>query len=172
MANLKSLVDETTNIKNELINCKNTLKQILTEKKVIVSNTDKLSDLIEKTNNIVCTPTVLTGTIPNISVVEDTGGGISTTIPEINLGSKPSKVLIQYTISSVRFNSGSNSPGGTVTTTNDKNATLLFNHSNGTSSISPTIVLTDTGFTFGVRSITWWVATYTIQNISYEAYFF
>ena len=48
MATLKGLVDETTNIKNELVECHSKLLNILTLKSVEVSEEDKLEDLIEK----------------------------------------------------------------------------------------------------------------------------
>ncbi|MBP3931641.1 MAG: hypothetical protein J6D47_19005 [Peptostreptococcaceae bacterium] len=52
MATLKNLVDETTNIKNEIITCHSNLKGNLTNLGVECSSTDKLSDLIDKTNEI------------------------------------------------------------------------------------------------------------------------
>lgn len=48
MTTLKSLVDETTNIKNELVECHSNLSNILTSKNVEVSEEDKMSDLIGK----------------------------------------------------------------------------------------------------------------------------
>ena len=48
MANLKNLVDETTNIKNELVECHTNLKNNLIEKGVECSDTDKMSSLIDK----------------------------------------------------------------------------------------------------------------------------
>ena len=48
MATLKSLVDETTNIKNELVICHSNLKNNLIEKGVECSDTDKMSSLIDK----------------------------------------------------------------------------------------------------------------------------
>ena len=52
MATLKSLVDETSNIKNELKNCHTTLKNNLIEKGVEVLPSYKMSTLISKINNI------------------------------------------------------------------------------------------------------------------------
>ena len=52
MATLKSLVDETTNIKNELVECHNNLKNNLIEKGVECSDTDKMPSLIDKVKNI------------------------------------------------------------------------------------------------------------------------
>ena len=52
MATLKNLVDETTNIKNELVECHSNLKNNLIEKGVECSNTDKMSSLIDKVGNI------------------------------------------------------------------------------------------------------------------------
>ena len=51
MTTLKSLVDETTNIKNELVECRDTLKQILIDKKIEdLENENRLSILINKIN--------------------------------------------------------------------------------------------------------------------------
>ena len=52
MATLKNLVDETTNIKNELVECHTNLKNNLIEKGVECSDTDKMSSLIDKVLNI------------------------------------------------------------------------------------------------------------------------
>ena len=52
MATLKSLVDETTNIKNELKSCHTNLKNNLVNKGVSIASTDKLSTLVDKINNL------------------------------------------------------------------------------------------------------------------------
>ena len=52
MATLKSLVDETTNIKDELVECHTNLKNNLIAKGVECSDNDKISSLIDKVNNI------------------------------------------------------------------------------------------------------------------------
>lgn len=52
MATLKSLVDETTNIKNELVECHANLKNNLSAKGVECSDNDKMSSLIDKVDNI------------------------------------------------------------------------------------------------------------------------
>ena len=52
MATLKSLVDETTNIKNELKSCHSNLKNNLINKGVSISSGDKLSTLVNKTNEL------------------------------------------------------------------------------------------------------------------------
>ena len=52
MATLKSLVDETTNIKNELKTCHSNLKNNLIAKDVECSDGDKISSLIDKVNKI------------------------------------------------------------------------------------------------------------------------
>ena len=51
MATLKNLVDETTNIKNELKTCHINLKNNLVEKGIEVSSGDKLATLVEKVKN-------------------------------------------------------------------------------------------------------------------------
>ena len=48
MATLKNLVDETTNIKDELVECHANLKNNLIEKGIEVLNSDKIPSLIEK----------------------------------------------------------------------------------------------------------------------------
>ena len=52
MATLKTLVDETTNIKNELKECYSNLKNNLVEKGVECSDSDKMSSLIDKVNEL------------------------------------------------------------------------------------------------------------------------
>lgn len=47
MSTLKALVDETTNIKNELVTCHSNLKNNLIKKGVECSDTDKMSSLID-----------------------------------------------------------------------------------------------------------------------------
>ena len=48
MTTLKTLVDETTNIKNELVECHTNLKNNLSAKGVEVSSSDKMSNLVDK----------------------------------------------------------------------------------------------------------------------------
>ena len=52
MTALKSLVDETSNIKNELKTCHSNLKNNLIEKGVEIASNSKLLDLINKIGNI------------------------------------------------------------------------------------------------------------------------
>ena len=52
MATLKSLVDETGNIKNELVECHTNLKNNLIAKGVECSDNDKMSSLIDKVNDL------------------------------------------------------------------------------------------------------------------------
>lgn len=56
MATLKALVDETTNIKNDTINCHTVLKNNLINKKVSVSSSDKMLDLVNKIPDIKAFP--------------------------------------------------------------------------------------------------------------------
>lgn len=51
MATLKNLVDETTNIKNEIVECYSKLSSILTSKNIEVSEEDKMLDLISKVDS-------------------------------------------------------------------------------------------------------------------------
>lgn len=52
MSTLNQLVDETTNIKNEIINCNVELRKILQSKNVSVSIGEKLQSLISKVNSV------------------------------------------------------------------------------------------------------------------------
>lgn len=52
MHNFKQLVDETVNIKNELVRCHTDLKNNLIDKGVEVTDSDKMSNLIGKVNSI------------------------------------------------------------------------------------------------------------------------
>ena len=52
MTTLKNLVDETANIKNELVACHSNLKNNLIEKGVECSDTDRISNLVDKINGI------------------------------------------------------------------------------------------------------------------------
>ena len=52
MSTLKQLVDETTNIKNELKTCHTNLKNNLANKGIECSNSDKLLTLVNKIKNI------------------------------------------------------------------------------------------------------------------------
>ena len=64
MATLKSLVDETTNIKNEIVECCDNLKDILVNKDISCDNTDKLSTLIDKVGDIELGKKWASGTFP------------------------------------------------------------------------------------------------------------
>ena len=66
MSTLKNLVDETTNIKNELVTCHANLKNNLIEKGVEVLPSDKMSTLISKVSNILG----IKGIIAGISTLE------------------------------------------------------------------------------------------------------
>ena len=59
MATLKKLVDETTNIKDELVTCHTNLKNNLSNKGVNVSSSDKLNVLINKVANIQALPNAI-----------------------------------------------------------------------------------------------------------------
>lgn len=79
MPTLKDLVDETTNIKNELIKCHFDLKSNLIDKGITVENTDKMKDLIDKVSLLLnsskkwakgsLSGTSATFTIPNIGFI-------------------------------------------------------------------------------------------------------
>ena len=61
MATLKSLVDETSNIKDELKTCHTNLKNNLSSKGVSVSSEDKINNLINKISEINTAPIVVAG---------------------------------------------------------------------------------------------------------------
>ena len=61
MATLKSLVDETTNIKNELVECHTNLKNNLIAKGVECSEDDKMSSLVDKIDSIVVSDNAIAG---------------------------------------------------------------------------------------------------------------
>ena len=61
MATLKNLVDETTNIKNELATCHTNLKNNLISKGVECSDADKMSSLIDKVNEFPSFPVYIAG---------------------------------------------------------------------------------------------------------------
>ena len=61
MTALKNLVDETTNIKNELVSCHSNLKNNLIKKGVKCSSTDKMPSLIDKIAGIVVVDNVIAG---------------------------------------------------------------------------------------------------------------
>lgn len=53
MPTLKNLVDETTDIKNEIIECRDTLKRILIDKEVeVLENENRMSILIDKVDKL------------------------------------------------------------------------------------------------------------------------
>ena len=60
MPTLKNLVDEVVNIENEIVGCRDTLKQILIDKKIQdLENESKLSILIDKVKMLMGVPSVL-----------------------------------------------------------------------------------------------------------------
>lgn len=62
MITLKSLVDETTNIKYELVTCHTNLKNNLTTKGITVNPSDKMLTLINNVNNLDYVNNVIAGT--------------------------------------------------------------------------------------------------------------
>ena len=70
MATLKQLVDETTNIKNDIVTCHTNLKNNLTEKGVECSDTDKMPILIEKIKNLRSEPEMIEGS--KVTLLNDT----------------------------------------------------------------------------------------------------
>ena len=103
MATLKSLVDETTVIKNELKTCHTNLKNNLSAKGVGVLNSDKMPSLINKINDITLSSLggkkFATGTVTSSSssISWDTWEyNQSTSLPSvtINLDFIPSTVIL------------------------------------------------------------------------------
>ena len=67
MATLKSLVDETSNIKDELVECHTNLKNNLIVKGVECSDNDKMSNLIDKIEDIPISTTLIASENPIFS---------------------------------------------------------------------------------------------------------
>ena len=60
MPTLKNLVDEVVNIENEIVECRDTLKQILIDKKIEgLENENKMSILIDKVNKLIIDDSIL-----------------------------------------------------------------------------------------------------------------
>ena len=113
MATLKSLVDETSNIKNELVECHTNLKNNLISKGVECSDNDKISSLINKVGDIEKIPTVVVGEdivlakigcgsgSTKLTLVNGTNGTSESLITKCNFeGSVKFKGYIQGTTSS------------------------------------------------------------------------
>ena len=92
MATLKGLVDETTNIKNEIKTCHINLKNNLIEKGVECSNNDKLSSLVDKISNIELGKKCASGSMSNI--ITSTSATSQTFIIETNLSFIPSRIVL------------------------------------------------------------------------------
>ena len=116
MATLKSLVDETTNIKDELVECHANLKNTLIKKGVECSDTDKMSNLIDKVENIETGIKFSTGTITG-NFGSSTTAGNSYTI-DINLDFTPSKIFVL--IPSLTFDTNHSN----IIVKNDANVTI------------------------------------------------
>ena len=91
MATLKSLVDETTNIKNELKSCHSNLKNNLINKGVSISSGDKLSTLVNKTNELGVKINKQSGEL----VLNNTNSSYDIAISKIDLN-KSVSVGVQY----------------------------------------------------------------------------
>ena len=93
MATLKSLVDETTNIKNELKICHTNIKNNLVEKGVECSDSDKLLSLVDKVN-LVPVKKIATGVIPETISTSAGSKTFQEFIINTNLDFIPSKILL------------------------------------------------------------------------------
>lgn len=92
MSTLKNLVDETTNIKNELKTCHTNLKNNLVAKGVNPSNSDKISDLIGKIPSI----STATKVVASDNIILDYTSSTTATQNSISVpgtGSQPLKIL-------------------------------------------------------------------------------
>jgi hypothetical protein len=87
MSTLKQLVDETTNIKNELKTCYANLKNNLVNKKIQVNNNDKILDLINKIPDI-------KGELKYAIGSETFGQGNAVVVTVNNLDFKPHLIII------------------------------------------------------------------------------
>ena len=96
MATLKSLVDETTNIKNELVECYTSLKNNLIEKGVECSDSDLMSTLIGKVANISVGKKWATGTTNLTKKTVSINGTSYTCFTCSSLTFKPSSVIFYF----------------------------------------------------------------------------
>ena len=104
MATLKSLVDETTNIKNELVDCHSNLKNNLIEKGVECSDTDKMSSLIDKVSEIQ-TPNTVTVSDTKIDVITDLSNQYLNTFSFNRMINVVGDIRVFFTLSAVTWNS-------------------------------------------------------------------
>lgn len=93
MTTLKNLVDETTNIKNELVECHSNLKNNLIEKGVECSDTNKMSSLIDKIANIELGKKWASGNLGTYFYSNNNSLWKSVTV-EMNLSFIPSMIFI------------------------------------------------------------------------------
>ena len=78
MTTLKNLVDETTNIKNDIVECRDTLKQILIDKNTLgIENENKLLILIQKVNEFADLPPKVLYLYKEGNEYSDVTGGFS-----------------------------------------------------------------------------------------------
>ena len=96
MATLKELVNETTNIKNELKTCHTNLKNNLVSKGVTVSSSDKMGELCTKVGSIEVAKKVATGTISSLSYNKQ-DKTLETYTVSTNLTFIPSKIEFHIT---------------------------------------------------------------------------
>lgn len=96
MATLNNLVDETTNIKNELKTCHTNLKNNLSSKGVTVSPSDKMGALCTKVGTIEVAKKVASGTISKFSYNKQ-DKTLETYTVNTNLTFVPSKIELYIT---------------------------------------------------------------------------
>ena len=96
MTTLKTLVDETTNIKNELKSCHSNLSTALTEKGVICETNDKMQSLIDKISNIELGVKFSSGKSKGTFNMNKSSSGYEQTsyTISINLDFKPSNLFV------------------------------------------------------------------------------
>ena len=78
MPTLKSLVDETTNIKNEIVNCYDNLKNNLTNKKVDLIGDEKILELVDKIEDIASITNIVAGNSFKFVNMANTSGDVLT----------------------------------------------------------------------------------------------
>ena len=123
MATLKNLVDETTNIKNELVACHSNLKNNLVAKGVECSDSDKMSNLIDKINDIVMLKAVNVGTsttlfYDNTSYSTPSNSSTGTYYKVFNCKINTNLKVESRTISFILYTSGTNLEASAYITVN------------------------------------------------------
>lgn len=134
MATLKQLVDETTNIKNDIVTCHTNLKNNLIDKGVECSEADKMQTLVDKVKEIEVGHKIATGAYSSEVVISSTG--YSKVRINTSLSFVPSQIILN-TGNYRRY-----STGGTVASTGDLTNNVLVDSSVSKDSFATTKIAT------------------------------